>query len=98
MTKRKRIVPKRKMRKTKRKKERMKRNKTKMRMKMATTRMETKMRMRKGKMGRTKIRNRKAAEEAVTKKAKNPKTNCLSLGPSSQMSSKFQMCFQKFPV
>ena len=61
-------------------------------------RMAMKMRMRTVRMDRTKIKMSKAAEEVVTKKAKSPRINCLSLEPLSQTSSKFQMSFRKFPV
>ncbi len=76
------------------------RTKMKTRMKMETMRMAMamKMRMKKEKMDRTKTNNRKAAGRQVTKKAKNPRTNYRSLDLSSQMTSKFQMCSQKFLV
>lgn len=74
------------------------RTKMKTRMKMEMMRMAMKMRMKKEKMDRTKTNNRKAAGRQVTKKAKNPRTNYRSLDLSSQMTSKFQMCSQKFLV
>lgn len=74
------------------------RTKMKTRMKMEMMRMAMKMRMKKEKMDRTKTNNRKAAGRQVTKKVKNPRTNCRSLGLLSQMTSKFQMCSQKFLV
>lgn len=74
------------------------RTKMKTRMKMETMRMAMKMRMKKEKMDRTKTNNRKAAGRQVTKKAKNPRTNYRSSDLLSQMTSKFQMCSQKFLV